>query len=524
MTERDGRELSDVIRYAVNSEKTQQAENEDCTVVHRFVSGINCSPATARDEMLAVKKRFGKENGTVAYHGYQSFAPGEVTPETAHEIGMKLAARLWGDRYQVIVATHLDKENHLHNHFVVNTVSFADGIKYHRTRKDYHEMQTVSDDPLFWQFMGVKYILAETRPEGYELYRDYGDFQVYRAISAAPVAYVTDQVVSETEYKSLPYPQNQEILETAAVIPDQEMRKTTAAIPDQEKSTESVDNFRAAADSDTKNGSVGPLFHSCFQKVNLEIPETDQEDLRIQKTADGYEIETKKSVTVPATLPGAAEGATLLAVSFEVENQKASHDMFIRINGQTNRLTGINHTYANGNTQFNYLVTMKEDGTAFIRMGKGHYILKNFETWTGMAQPLEKTEQLYSQAVTLIGGTTATYGGDGITGVLYAERDGYLITSIPYDENFVLKVDGKETLLFRANTAFLGAKIPSGEHKIVLVYHAPGRAAGSWCSLMGGMLALILVICEKKKQQNGSERAGESKMLQKQRKYYIIRV
>ena len=145
MTEQDGQELSDVIRYAVNSRKTQKADNEDCAVVHRFVSGINCSPSTARDEMLAVKKRFGKENGTVAYHGYQSFAPGEATPEMAHEIGMKLAARLWGDRYQVIVATHLDKENHLHNHFVLNTVSFADGIKYHRTRKDYHEMQTVSD-------------------------------------------------------------------------------------------------------------------------------------------------------------------------------------------------------------------------------------------------------------------------------------------------------------------------------------------------------------------------------------------
>lgn len=100
-------------------------------------------------------------------------------------------------------------------------------------------------------------------------------------------------------------------------------------------------------------------------------------------------LRRKKSVTVPATLPGAAEG-TLLAVSFEVENQKASHDMFIHINGQTNRLTGINHTYANGNTQFNYLVTMKEDGTAFIRMGKGHYILKNFETWTGMAQRWKK--------------------------------------------------------------------------------------------------------------------------------------
>ena len=146
MAEQDGQELSDVIRYAVNSRKTQKADNEDCAVVHRFVSGINCSPSTARDEMLAVKKRFGKEDGTVAYHGYQSFAPGEATPELAHEIGVKLAAQLWGDRYQVIVATHLDKENHLHNHFVVNTVSFADGIKYHRTRKDYYEMQTVSDE------------------------------------------------------------------------------------------------------------------------------------------------------------------------------------------------------------------------------------------------------------------------------------------------------------------------------------------------------------------------------------------
>ena len=146
LSEQDGQELSDVIRYAVNSQKTQKADNEDCAVVHRFVSGINCSPSTARDEMLAVKKRFGKENGTVAYHGYQSFAPSEATPEMAHEIGMKLAARLWGDRYQVVVATHLDKENHLHNHFVLNTVSFVDGIKYHRTAKDYHDIQTISDE------------------------------------------------------------------------------------------------------------------------------------------------------------------------------------------------------------------------------------------------------------------------------------------------------------------------------------------------------------------------------------------
>lgn len=136
--------LDDVIAYAVNSRKTEQ-HREDADILERFVSGVNCHPATARAEMLAVKKRFGKENGTIAFHGYQSFAPGEATPEIAHKIGVELAQRLWGNRYQVVVATHLDKANHLHNHFVLNTVSFVDGKKYFRSAKDYHELQATSD-------------------------------------------------------------------------------------------------------------------------------------------------------------------------------------------------------------------------------------------------------------------------------------------------------------------------------------------------------------------------------------------
>ena len=135
--------LSDVIAYAVRQEKTKL---EDGVSLQNFVSGVNCLPATAREEMLAVKKRFGKEDGTVAYHGYQSFAPGEATPEIAHEIAVRLARQLWGEKYQVLIATHLDKENHLHSHFVINTVSFVDGIKFHRTEKDYYDMRRASDE------------------------------------------------------------------------------------------------------------------------------------------------------------------------------------------------------------------------------------------------------------------------------------------------------------------------------------------------------------------------------------------
>ena len=146
MTDEQAQSLADVIEYAVNSDKTEQQPREDTEVLQRFVSGVNCFPGTAREEMMAVKRRYGKESGTVAYHGYQSFAPGEATPEIAHEIGVKLAQRLWGDRYQVLVATHLDHENHLHNHFVVNTVSFVDGIKYYRSEKDYWKLRRISDE------------------------------------------------------------------------------------------------------------------------------------------------------------------------------------------------------------------------------------------------------------------------------------------------------------------------------------------------------------------------------------------
>jgi hypothetical protein len=144
----DGEEwLANVIGYAAQAAKTTgiAVHDEGEEIMRRFVTGVNCGVETAREEMTAVKARFGKTGGVAAYHGYQSFAPGEGTPERAHEIGVKLAERLWGERFQVIVATHLDKANHLHNHFVLNTVSMTDGKRYHRTERDYHLMKKESD-------------------------------------------------------------------------------------------------------------------------------------------------------------------------------------------------------------------------------------------------------------------------------------------------------------------------------------------------------------------------------------------
>lgn len=124
-----------VLTYVMNPQKTEQ---------QLFVSGVNCTPESAADEMLATKELYGKAGGIVGFHGYQSFVPGEVTPEQAHEIGVKLATEVFGERFEVIVTTHLDQE-HLHNHIVLNSVSFADGKRFYRSKKDYLLIRDTSD-------------------------------------------------------------------------------------------------------------------------------------------------------------------------------------------------------------------------------------------------------------------------------------------------------------------------------------------------------------------------------------------
>lgn len=94
--------------------------------------------------MSKTKLQFQKTDGILAFHGYQSFAPGEATPETAHAIGVKMAQELWGNRFEVVVSTHLDK-NHLHNHFVLNSVSFKDGKRYYDNKTTYSLMRQTSD-------------------------------------------------------------------------------------------------------------------------------------------------------------------------------------------------------------------------------------------------------------------------------------------------------------------------------------------------------------------------------------------
>ena len=130
--------MKNVLNYVSRKEKTVSEDK-------RFVTGVNCAPETALDEMTATKNLYRKTDGRLYYHLVQSFPSGyEIEPELAHKIAVELAEKAF-NKYEVVVATHIDRE-HIHSHLVLNSVSFEDGKKYHSNKESVEQLMKLSDE------------------------------------------------------------------------------------------------------------------------------------------------------------------------------------------------------------------------------------------------------------------------------------------------------------------------------------------------------------------------------------------
>ena len=149
-------DIADSLIYATNEEKTTERRggksklsegNEGINDEKKeFVTGVNCHPDKAEREMRFVQARFGKHGGRVTcYHAKQSFRGRESSPEVCHEIGVRLAEEMWGEEYQVVVATHFNTDN-VHNHFIVNPISMWSGAKWQNKKKERYRFRDLSDE------------------------------------------------------------------------------------------------------------------------------------------------------------------------------------------------------------------------------------------------------------------------------------------------------------------------------------------------------------------------------------------
>ena len=142
--------LKGVINYCCKEEKVEYQGRQ-------LISGVNCVPQAALLEFMNTKRFHDNTGGRMYYHMVQSFRPDDpVTPEMAHEIALKLAEQIPG--FEIVVATHTDRD-HIHSHFVINSVSCDTGLKYHSNRDSLEQLWKASDE------LCMQYGLSVVKPK-----------------------------------------------------------------------------------------------------------------------------------------------------------------------------------------------------------------------------------------------------------------------------------------------------------------------------------------------------------------------
>ena len=310
-------------------------------------------------------------------------------------------------------------------------------------------MQSVSKNPVFQRMMGVRYIVSDSDVPGYTLVKKCGTTGIYQNKDAAPVMYATDRVMTEEEYKKLTFPYNQTAFLEYAVVGEH---------------TESSDQNIMTA----------------YEPVSLKMANN--------RTTGGAEQKTMQQ-----------EGQKqILFLRFRVDNAHPTKDVAVWINGIRNKLSAKDHVYYNENKIFTYAVPLKDgEDNISVTFGKGKYRLRHVQAYLGSLP--ERSELLYQSEIQVDKKQTED---NVIQGTIRVKKDGWFITSIPYDNHFKIYIDGKETEIQKVNTAFLGCKIESGNHELKIIYHAPGTTTGKILSLIGIAGFLLVLVREKRKQKN----------------------
>lgn len=325
-------------------------------------------------------------------------------------------------------------------------------------------MQPPLHNPLYQDFMGVRYLISKEEPTGYRLVESRQGWKLYENENVLPIAYGTDKVMGKKEYQTLTFPYNQLALREYAVV---------------EKTSDEKD-FRFSPETGIK---------SSVKEVPVEFPEKISAERKEEFLINLTDANRKED----AERDGRDERQKVLFLQFHVKNLKPSKDVEIYVSGIRNKLTSDKHFYYNENTEFTYAALLKK-GQAQVPVifGKGEYELSDVKCFVGTLS--EEKDRLCQAEFRVDRERTK---GSVIAGNIEMEKQGYFITSIPYDGNFEIQVDGKAVEKERVNTAFLGFKIKKGEHEIQITYHAPGVRAGKLLSLAGMMMIAVMFAAEK---------------------------
>ena len=301
---------------------------------------------------------------------------------------------------------------------------------------------------LFYTFTGTRYIISEDDPGMYyEKVAEGTHLNLYENPSAYPIVYKSNRIMKESDFDTVQFPYTAEYLLTHTIV---ENGESTDAISKMKENEEGADYIS--------------------EIVECDVPQNYQFVLEKKET---YEIELDESYR-----------GKVLYLTFEIANEgefRNKQDIRIGINGVTNKLTKDTWQYYNGNTKFDYVISLEDTNTLTIEITKGLYDIRNLHMYTSpiIVGNYEATSDL--QMDTFKSEISCSVNG---------KNGDYLVTSIPFDKGFSASINGEPAKVEVVNKAFVGLQLEEGENQIVIKYTSPLFKEGCLVSLLGVMLLI----------------------------------
>ena len=310
---------------------------------------------------------------------------------------------------------------------------------------------------IFNKLIGVKYIISKNiLGYGYSQIED----NVYQNNYALSLGYASSNIYSIDKFNEVGYPYNLKYLLNGIIVENSYSNDTEDIIE--------IYNF------------------DLIEKIINSVP--------FDKTNNAYLLEFDSEETLEIPLDSVLTDKLLFITIEGLESNSCQYDdLKITINGEENSLSCDEWLYHNQNYAFNYLINERDLSSLKITIGQGIYKITDIKMYIMDQRYLETNfDEMYNVRI----------NDNEITGNINIEKEGYMVLSLPYDENFDIYLDDVKVPYEKVNTAFLGFKINSGNHLIKISYHAKGLLLGKILSIFGLLLFVVYMTILLKRNKN----------------------
>lgn len=311
---------------------------------------------------------------------------------------------------------------------------------------------SANKDLMYLMFSNNRYFIGDDIDiTGYKKIDSIGNTSLYENADVLPFMYVSYNYYNKKDYGKLKFPYNNEVILNNVVV----------------------------------NEKTNNEFDSKIKETFIRQSDIKYMDPSIVNNGDSITVK-KNNSRMLIDVPEDARNK-ILFVSFDLTPQSCKvGDLGITINGNLNKLTCKEWKYYNGNTTFNYVISGDTSNKVEVSFFKGMYKIDNLKIYYMDYDDIKDVKD----KVTEVNISDKTKG-DKIYASVEIEKDGYFVTTLPYDKGFKIKVDGKIVNYEKVNTAYVGFKLEKGKHNIVIEYRAPFKTLGLIMSLVGIIIYIV---------------------------------